>query len=107
MRFFGGGIGHKATYKYTAALRADALAMVKTYSTSMASAVVDDELQVVPESEEDRLAEKDDYGYELGEEEGSGCESNDEDDNLASLGAEDGEEPWAMDDLQAEGYDEL
>jgi hypothetical protein len=102
MRFFGGGIGHKATYNYTAALRADALAMVNTYSTSAAFAVVDDELHVVPESEEDLLAERDDYGYELGEE-----ESNDEDDDIANLGAEDGEEPWAMDDLQAEGYDEL
>jgi hypothetical protein len=101
MRFFGGGIGHKATYHYTAALRADALAMVN--ATSAALAVVDDELQVVPESEEDQLAERDDYGYELDEED---CENN-EDDNLANLGAEDGEEPWAMDDLQAEGYDEL
>jgi hypothetical protein len=105
MRFFGGGIGHKATYNYTAALRADALAMVNTYSASAALAVVDDKLQVVPESEEDRLAERDDYGYELSDEED--CESNDEDDNPANLGAEDGEEPWAMDYLQAEGYDEL
>jgi hypothetical protein len=74
-------------------------------ATSAALAVVDDELQVVSESEEDQLAERDDYGYELGEEED--CESNDKDDSLANLGAKDGEEPWAMDDLQAEGYDEL
>lgn len=97
MRFFGGGIGHKATYKYTAALRTDALAMVNTYSNS--AGAVDDELQVVSEGEEARFAETTDYGYELGEEE-EDCESNDED-NGANLGAEDGE------DLQAEGYGEL
>ena len=107
MRFFGGSIGHKATNKYTAALREDALAMVNAQSTSAASAIVEDEVQVVDEleSEEARLAEKSDYGYELG----SDAEDEDyvSDDNDANLGAEDGEEPWEMDDLHAEGYDEL
>ena len=105
IRFFGGGIGHKATYEYTEALRKDALTMVNTYSNSESVSVVDEELHVVSESEEAQFAEKDDYGYEVGEEED--CDSDNEDDDGANLGAEDGEEPWGVDDLQAEGYGEL
>jgi len=106
MRFFGGGIGHKATNKYTAALRGDALAMVNAQSTTAASTIVE-EIQGVAESDEvAQFAEKEDYGYELSdaEDEDSEC---DEDDDGANLGAEDGEEPWQMGDLYAEGYDDL
>ena len=56
---------------------------------------------------EDLLAEEQDYGYEIGggseDEEGlDECEGD-----AADLGAEDGEKPWDVDHLHAEGYDEL
>ena len=56
---------------------------------------------------EDLLAEEQDYGYEIGggseDEEGlDECEGD-----ASDLGAEDGEKPWDVDDLHAEGYDEL
>ena len=57
--------------------------------------------------EEDLLAEEQDYGYKIG----SGSEDeeglDEPEGDAADLGAEDGEEPWEADDLNAEGYDEL
>jgi hypothetical protein len=43
---------------------------------------------------------------EEAEENNYGSDSEDDEDNN-DLGAEDGEEPWDMDDLHAEGYDDL
>ena len=82
--------------------------MVNAQSTTAASTIVE-EVQAVAESEEDQFAEKEDYGYELGsdaEDEDSELEGN-ETDGGGNLGAEDGEEPWQMGDLYAEGYDDL
>ena len=98
MRFFGAGIGHKATNKYTEAFRKDVQVMANA-TQSNTDPIVD--LQI-PDSEEAKLAEEQDYGYEID------GESEDEVENDgADLGAEDGEEPWDMDDMQAEGYDDL
>jgi hypothetical protein len=101
MRYFGSAVGHKGTYEYMAAFRKDAREMVKQ-STSATGKFAEE--QVHDTSEEARFAEEDDYGYELGDEIPLDNESSDEDDNL---GAEDGEEPWDLDDLHAEGFDEL
>ena len=103
MRFFGAGIGHKATNKYTDdAFRKDVLAMANA-TQSNTDPIVDSDLQI-PDSEEAQLAEEQDYGYEIDGE----LESEDDvEDDGADLGAEDGEEPWDVDDLQAEGYDDL
>lgn len=103
MRFFGAGIGHKATYKYTGAFRKDMLAMASVVQLNADTFI--DHLGIP--LEEDLLAEEQDYGYEIGggseDEEGlDECEGD-----AADLGAEDGEKPWDVDDLHAEGYDEL
>ena len=45
--------------------------------------------------------EEEDYGYVIN----SDDESSDEDD--ADLGGEDGEEPWEVDNVQVEGFDDL
>jgi hypothetical protein len=102
MRFFGTGIGHKATYNHTAALRKDALAMAHMQSTYSAT---EDEFPSEVEGPEAQFSEKEDYGYELGSD--AEDEGDEEDDGDANLGAEDGEEPWEVDDLHAERYDDL
>ena len=51
---------------------------------------------------EARLAEEEDYGYSIEDNEDEG-----ENDEVDDMGAEDGEEPWDMNDLEAEGYGEL
>jgi hypothetical protein len=105
MRFFGAGVGHKATNKYTDAFRKDALVMANTTQLNT-DPIVGSDLQI-PDSEEAQLAEEQDYGYEIGGD-SEDDESLDElEDDGADLGAEDGEEPWDMDDLYVEGYDEL
>jgi hypothetical protein len=100
MRFFGAGVGHKATNRYTAALRNDALAMANVMQPSTGSVFED---LPIPDGA-DALEEEQDYGYELGSE-SEDNEGPDEEDG--DLGAEDGEEPWEVDDLHALGYDEL
>jgi hypothetical protein len=47
--------------------------------------------------------EEEDYGYQIV----SDSEAEDGDSEDGDMGAEDGEEPWEMGDLQAEGFDEL
>jgi hypothetical protein len=103
MRFFGAGIGHKATYKYTGAFRKDVLAMASVTELNPDTFV--NHLGIP--REEDLLAEEQDYGYEIGSgsEDEEGLDEHEFD--AADLGAEDGEEPWDEDDLHAEGYDEL
>jgi hypothetical protein len=48
--------------------------------------------------------EEEDYGYKIVSDE---SEAEDGDSEDGDMGAEDGEEPWEMGDLQAEGFDEL
>jgi len=49
--------------------------------------------------------EEEDYGYYIGN---NGDEDEEDlEETVNSMGAEDGEEPWEMDDLEAEGYGEL
>jgi hypothetical protein len=105
MRFFGAGIGHKATYKYTGAFREDVLAMASVTQSNTDTFV--NHLGIP--REEDVLAEEQDYGYEIGSgsEDEEGLDEHDSEGDAADLGAEDGEEPWDVDDLHAEGYDEL
>lgn len=107
MRFLGAGIGHKATNRYTAALRNDALAMANVMQPSTGTVFEDLRLGVpIPDGADALLEEEQDYGYELG----SDSESEDDeglDEEDGDLGAEDGEEPWDVDDLHALGYDEL
>jgi hypothetical protein len=103
MRFFGAGIGHKATNKYTAALRNDALAMANATQPNTDTTFED---LPIPDGADALLAEEQDYGYELGSE-SEDDEDPDEGDDGGDLGAEDGEEPWEADDLHTLGYDEL
>lgn len=106
MRFFGGGIGHRSTNKYTAALRKDAQAMAEATVTQPDTLSID--LQI-PDSSDALLAEEQDFGYELCNESDDDESPDEEDDGVDDLGAEDGEEPWEeADDLPtALGYDEL
>ena len=62
MQFFGAGIGHKSTYKYTGAFRKDVLAMNSVVQSSANTFV--DHLRIP--CGEDLLAEEQDYGYEIG-----------------------------------------
>jgi hypothetical protein len=104
MRFFGAGIGHKATNKYTAALHNDALAMANAMQPNVTDKFFED-LPMILDEADALLAEEQDYGYEFGSE-SEDDEGPDEDDD-GNLGAEDGEEPWEADDLNTLGYDEL
>ena len=103
MQFFGAGVGHRATNKYTAALRDDALAMANAKQPN--TDTIFEDIQI-PDGEDALLAEEQDYGYEFGGE-SEDEEGPDEEDDDADLGAEDGEEPWEADDLHTLGYDEL
>ena len=103
MRFLGGGIRHKATNRYTAALRSDALAMANVTAMQPSIGAVFEDLPI-PDGPDALLEEEQDYGYELGSESEDDEGPYEED---GDLGAEDGEEPWEVDDLHALGYDEL
>ena len=93
MRFRGGGVGHQATNTFTTCFRQDAQAFAEDETTCEAEEVHDD-------WEEARIMEEEDYGYVV--------ENEDEEDaDEEDMGAEDGEEPWEIRDLEAEGYDEL
>ena len=95
MRFHGGGVGHKATNTFRSTVYQDAPENnLADIDTTAENAVFD--------SEDAQLAEEEDYGYSIedDEDEGDGEEVDD-------MGAEDGEEPWDINDLEAEGYGEL
>jgi hypothetical protein len=100
MRFMGGGIGHKATNAFTQAFAREAR------NLSMNDDPPDDENLGEDKDEEAGDSEVEDYGYviESEAEQGHGDEEDAEDEDL---GGEDGEEPWEMNDVQAEGFDEL
>ncbi|KAF8815986.1 hypothetical protein BYT27DRAFT_7185715 [Phlegmacium glaucopus] len=102
MRFMGGGVGHKATNAFTQAFAREA----QNLSTN--PEVDDDSLNSLDENYGDDLedsagdAEEDDYGYVIDSEvEESNGEDREEDEDIG------GEEPWEMDDVQAEGFDDL
>ena len=95
MRFHGGGVGHKATNTFRSTISQDAPDNNPAdIDTTAENAVID--------NEDARLAEEEDYGYSFEDDEDEG-----DDEELDDMGAEDGEEPWDMNDLEAEGYGEL
>jgi hypothetical protein len=100
MRFMGGGVGHKATNASTQEFAREA----RNMPTNPNNDLLQDENQGKDKDEEAGDSEEEDYGYvvESEVEEGNGEDEEDED-----LGGEDGEEPWEMDDVQAEGFDHL
>ena len=93
MRFRGGGVGHKATN--TSIFQDNP----ENNVADDVATIVDD---VVIDDEDARLIEEEDYGYSIEDGEDAG-----EDEEVDDMGAEDGEEPWDMDDLEAEGYGAL
>ena len=51
--------------------------------------------------------EEEDYGYVVCDSEEEEGAKDEEEEEPEVLGGEDGEEPWGMDDIQAEGFDDL
>jgi hypothetical protein len=101
MRFMGGGVGHKATNDFTQVFAREAqnLSADPVDNDSLGDGNQEKDLEGAGNAEEE------DYGYvvtDSEEEEGAEDEEEEED-----LGGEDGEEPWEMDDIQAEGFDNL
>lgn len=96
MRFHGGGVGHKATNRSTVYqdARENNPNDVDTVSTTE-NAVID--------NEDARLVEEEDYGYLVEDDD----DDEGDDEEVDDMGAEDGEEPWDMNDLEAEGYGKL
>ena len=100
MRFRGGGVGHKATNSFTTAFCQDAQENTRPANEDIQVQFAGDE-----DDEEARLMVEEDYGYYIGN---NGDEDEEDlEETVNSMGAEDGEEPWEMDDLEAEGYGEL
>ena len=98
----GGGVGHKATNAFTQAFAHEA----RNWETNPVDDVAlegENEAEDLEEEVRDVVAEED-YGYVID----SDTESSDEEEeDDKDLGGEDGEEPWEMDDVQAEGFDDL
>jgi hypothetical protein len=100
MRFRGGGVGHKATNTSTQNFQSQAAASDSNHGDNFDD-VVPEHQPSDPDDVQD--GEEGDYGYMIASDsEAEGGDSEDDD-----LGAEDGEEPWEMGDLQAEGFDDL
>src|SRR6266511_796682 len=101
MRFRGGGVGHKATNTSTQHFQSQ-----MTDSNLGHGNLNDDEVPEHQPGDPDEVeeGEEEDYGYKIvsDSEDEDGGDSEDGD-----MGAEDGEEPWEMGDLQAKGFDEL
>ncbi|KAF8148263.1 hypothetical protein B0H34DRAFT_668897, partial [Crassisporium funariophilum] len=108
MRFMGGGVGHKATNAFTGALAHEARNNGSNIDDNGHSE--DPELEpdyIIPDSDDEEEDLVDGYtSSESDPEDGNGAlelgEDSDED-----IGGEDGEEPWEIDDVQAEGFDAL
>jgi len=100
MRHLGGGVGHQATNHFTEIFRRDNL---KPAANNSDDTVLPDENASL-DDDECLEAEEEDYGYGLVYDNDDGVS---DDEATSNLGAEDGEEPWDMDDLEAEGYGEL
>jgi hypothetical protein len=101
MRFMGGGVGHKATNAFTQAFAHEAW---KFSMNPVIDDPLDDELGQNEGWEEVADAEEEDYGYVI-DSEGEELDEDDEEDE--NLRGEDGEESWEMDNVQAEGFDDL
>ena len=103
MQFMGGGIGHKATNAFTQAFAHEA------WNWEMNPV---DNVPLEHENEAEDLEEEvgdmveEDYGYVINKSDDK-LNSDEEDEDDRDLGGEDGEEPWEMDDVQAEGFDDL
>ena len=89
----GGGVGHKAMNAFTRVFAREA----RNWETDPIDDIpLEDENEGEDLEEEAEDVVEEDYGYVID----SDDENSDEED-------EDGEEPWEMDDVQAEGFDEL
>jgi hypothetical protein len=101
MRFRGGGIGHKATQERTQAFSCKSTDIMRDLDRA-------DWENVGSDAGEDS-EEEGDNDDEVDEEEDNVDEPLEEDDDLdeLELGGEDGEEPWEMDEVEAEGYGQL
>jgi len=108
MRFLGGGVGHKATNPFTASMAREARGSTATANDNAAEPSANndenDNDAGIDSDDDDLEAEEMDYGYRSDTSEEDEEEEEEEEDNL---GGEDGEEPWEMDDVQAEGFDEM
>ena len=97
----GGSVGHKAMNAFTQALAHEA----RNWETDPIDDVpLEGENEAEDWEEEAGDVVEEDYGYviDLDDENSDGEDEDDED-----LGGEDGEEPWEMDDVQAEGFNDL
>jgi hypothetical protein len=107
MRFMGGGVGHKATNAFTQVFACEAQNLPVLADPQ---AVDDDSLE---DGNQDKDlegagdAEEEDYGYVVSDSEDLEEEGAEDEEEGEDLGGEDGEEPWEMDDIQAEGFDDL
>lgn len=109
MRFMGGGVGHKATNAFTQVFACEARNSladpVNASDDSLEDGNQDKGLEGTRNVEEEEycsVVSDSESEEEDSEEEGAEDEEEEED-----LGGEDGEEPWEMDDIQAEGFDDL
>ena len=65
---------------------------------------LEDENEAEDLEEEAKDVVEEDYGYVIDSNDENSDEEEEDDEDL---GGEDGEEPWEMDDVQAEGFDDL
>ena len=101
MRFMGSGVGHKATNAFTQAFAREA----RNWETDPIDNVpLEGENEAEDWEEEAGDVVEEDYGYVIDSGDENSDEENEDDEDL---GGEDGEEPWEMDDVQAEGFDDL
>ena len=99
MQFMGGGIGHKATNAFTQAFAHEAW----NWEKNPVPLEHKNEAEDLEEEVGDMVEEE--YGYVINESDNK-LNSDEEDEDDENLGGEDGEEPWEMDDVQAEGFDD-
>ena len=102
----GGGVGHKATNAFTQAFAREA--------HNLSADPVDDPLEVEDGNQDDEeddedagCVEEEDYGYVVSDSDGEEGHGGEDEEGEEDLGGEDGEEPWEMDDIQTEGFDDL
>jgi len=96
----GGGVGHKATNAFTQAFAREA----RNLTTNPVDEGAPEDENQAEDLEAAGDTEEEDYGYVI---ESEAEESDEEDEEDEDLGGEDGEEPWEIDDVQAEGFDDL
>ncbi len=101
VRFLGGGVGHKATNALTIHLHH------KVPGNNPASSTTDNVADYVAHYPGDKDAEEKNYGYCIDDSDLEDEGDRDKDIEGDDMGAEDGEEPWEMSAVEAEGYDEL